>query len=332
VNPNLAPKAQRVQYAFGRSYKPSLIMNGMDLRHLSYFVAVAEEESFTRAARRLYVSQPALSQRVRKLEDELGARLFERRGRDIELTEAGRALLEGAYGMERAINAAREAAGVGAGRLRVGFVEYANHAVLPELLGVFRRLRPDAELEYREGCTAEQVGALREGEIDVGFVGLPLEDRSGLLLQRVARVELMAALPEGHRLATRRAVTLADLAEESFLLFPRDFNPGYYDYLVGRCHEAGFQPEIVRGADRRPYSRATLDRMVASGLGVDLHVPAATHPNSAPPPGVVLKPLRGRAPALELAAAWRRGHGSGILREFLRVVREVAADEAGGAR
>jgi len=224
----------------------------MDLRHLSSFVAVAEEGSFTRAARRLYVSQPALSQRIRKLEDELGARLFERRGRDVELTEAGRALLEGAYGMERAIEAAREAAGVGTGRLRVGFVEYANHAVLPEVLGAFRRLRPDAELEYREGSTAEQVGALREGEIDVGFVGLPLEDSSGLLLQRVARVVLMAALPEGHRLATRRAVSLADLAGERFLLFPREFNPGYYDLLVGRCREAGFDPEVVRGADPRP--------------------------------------------------------------------------------
>jgi DNA-binding transcriptional LysR family regulator len=309
VDQNLAPKAQQVQYAFCCSHKPSLIMNGMDLRHLSYFVAVAEEGSFTRAARRLYVSQPALSQRVRKLEDELGARVFERRGRDVELTEAGRALLEGAYGMERAIEAAREAAGVGVGRLRVGFVEYANHAVLPEVLGVFRRLRPDAQLEYREGCTAEQVGALREGEIDVGFVGLPVADSSGLLLQRVARVELMAALPEGHRLATRRAVALAELAEERFLLFPREFNPGYYDYLVGRCRGAGFDPEVVRGEDPRPYSRATLDRMVASGLGVDLHVPAASHPNSAPPPGVVLKPLSGTAPALELAAAWRRGIG-----------------------
>src|SRR5215217_2483391 len=119
---------------------------------------------------------------------------------------------------------------------------------------------------------------------------------------------------------------------ERFLLFPREFNPGYYDYLVGRCREAGFEPEVVRRADPRSYSRATVDRMVASGLGVDLHVPAASHPNSAPPPGVVLKPLRGRAPALKLAAAWRRGHGSGILREFLRVVREVAADDAGGAR
>ena len=306
-------------------------MSAMDLRHLSYFVAVAEEGSFTRAARRLYVSQPALSQRVRKLEDELGARLFDRRGRDIELTEAGRALLEGAYAMQRAINAAREAAGVGAGRLRVGFVEYANHAVLPEVLGAFRRLRPDAQLEYREGCTAEQVGALREGEIDVGFVGLPLEDRTGLLLERLARVELMAALPEGHRLATGQAVALAELADERFLLFPREFNPGYYDYLVGRCREAGFDPEVVRGADPRPYSRATVDRMVASGLGVDLHVPAASHPGSAPPPGVVLKPLLGTAPALELAAAWRREHQPGILHEFLRVVREIAADEAKGA-
>ncbi len=251
-------------------------MIAMDLRHLSYFVAVAEEGSFTRAARRLYVSQPALSQRVRKLEDELGAALFYRRGRHVELTEAGRTLLEGAYGMERAINAAREAAGVGAGRLRVGFVEYANHAVLPEVLRVFRRLRPDAQLEYREGCTAEQVGALREGEIDVGFVGLPLEDRSGLLLERVARVELMAALPQGHRLAARQAVALGELADERFLLFPRDFNPGYYDYLVGRCREAGFDPEVVRGGDPRLYSRATVDRMVASGLGVDLHVPASS--------------------------------------------------------
>jgi DNA-binding transcriptional LysR family regulator len=242
------------------------------------------------------------------LENELGARVFERQGRDVELTEAGRALLEGVYGMERAINAAREAAGVGTDRLRVGFVEYANHAVLPEVLGAFRRLRPEAQLEYREGCTTEQVGALREGEIDVGFVGLPLEDRSGLLLQRVARVELMAALPEGHRLATRRAVALAELADERFLLFPREFNPGYYDYLVGRCREAGFDPEVVRGADPRSYSRATLDRMVASGLGVDLHVPASSHPNSAPPPGVVLKPCWVR----RRRWSWRRLGDEGI--------------------
>ena len=215
--------------------------------------------------------------------------------------------------------------------MRVGFVEYANHAVLPDVLRVFRQLRPDAELEYREGCTAEQVGALREGEIDVCFVGLPLEDRSGLLLERVARVELMVALPEGHRLATRQTVALGELADERFLLFPRDFNPGYYDYLVGRCREAGFDPEVVRGGDPRLYSRATVDRMVTSGLGVDLHVPAASHPGFAPPPGVVLKPLRGTAPALELAAAWRRGHRPAILREFLRVVREIEAGDAEGA-
>lgn len=111
-----------------------------------------------------------------------------------------------------------------------------------------------------------------------------MEVSSGLLLQRVAWVELMAALPEGHRLATRREVALAELAGERFLLFSRDFNPGYYDYLVGACREAGFDPEVVRGADPRPYSRATVDRMVTSGLGVDLHVPAASRPNSAPPP------------------------------------------------
>ena len=310
---------------FRLKHKHVLIMFVMDLRHLPYFVAVAEEGSFTRAARRLYMSQPALSQRVRKLEEEFGAELFVRRGRAVELTGAGHMLLEGARGMDRAVSVAREVAGVGDGRLRVGFVEYANHIVLPEVLKMFRRLRSDAILEYREESTADQVEALREDKIEVGFVGLPLEDCTGLTLERVARVDLVAALPEGHRLAARPAIALRELADERLLLFPRRFNPGYYDYLVGYCREAGFDPKVVRGEDPRMYSRATVDRMVASGLGVDLHVPAAaSYPGSAPP-GIVLKPLLGAAPVLELAAARRRGKCSPLLREFLRVVRENAA-------
>ena len=311
----------------------------MELRHLRYFVAVAEESSFSRAAGRLYMTQPALSQQVHKLEVELGVELFRREGRRVELTEAGEVLLEDARRvlaqLEQTVRRVREVSGVEGRRLRVSFPEYANHTLVADVLQVFRKRHPDVELEEHEMFllqqTPRQVGGLRDGTLDVGFLLLPVEDAGDLALERVLGIELVAALPESHLLAARREVPVRALAGERLILFSRKFHPNSYDYIVDCCREAGFEPNVVQRNEPQLYSGATTYRMVASGAGVG--VVAMPMVAASRPVGVVFRPLREPTPVLQLAAAWRREDPSPSLGAFLEVVRELVREEevrAGG--
>src|SRR3954453_15892050 len=203
----------------------------MELRHLRYFVAVAEELHFGRAARRLQLAQPPLSRQIQGLEQELGVRLLERTKRHVELTPAGKVFLEHARKLlteaDHAVAAARRAARGEIGRLAIGFVGAATYSALPELLRVFHTRFPDVELVLYEMTSAHQHDALREGRIEVGFVRPAIPDDT--LARRVARGEpLVAALPAGHRLARRdEPIPLSDLAGEPFILFPRDPRPSF---------------------------------------------------------------------------------------------------------
>jgi DNA-binding transcriptional LysR family regulator len=301
----------------------------MELRQLRYFVAVAEELNFGRAAGRVYLSQPALSQQIQKLEEDLGVTLFHRTKRRVELTEAGQVLLEGAHQVlmqvEQTVRVVREAGGAESSRLRVGFPEYANHTSVAEILQAFRKRYPDVELEEHEMFllqqTPRQVSGLRNGTLDVGFLLLPVDD-DALALERVLRIELVAALPEGHPLTAGKEVPMRALVGERLILFSRRFHPNSYDYIVDCCKEAGFSPNVVQRNEPQLYSGPTTYRMVASGAGIGIVVPPLALGSRLP--GVVFRPLREPTPTLDLVAAWRRNDSSPNLRAFLEVVREFA--------
>jgi len=302
----------------------------VELRQLRYFVAVAEEANFSRAAGRMYLSQPALSQQIRKLERELGVDLFRRSKNHVELTESGQALLEGARRalvlVEQAAREAREVGGAEARHLKVGFPEYANYTPVADALQIFRRRYPYVELEEHETFTLQetlqQTDKLHRGTLDVDFMLRPEEDEM-LEVEHVLDIELVAALPEGHPLADPDAVSMKDLSEERLILFSRRFHPRSYDYVVGCCRRAGFEPKVVQRKEPQLYSGATTYRMVASGLGIGIVARPVVSADR--PYDVVFKPLRDPAPALELVAAWRRDDTSSNLQSFLEVVRELAS-------
>ena len=304
----------------------------MELRQLKYFVAVAEELNFGRAAGRVYLSQPALSQQIRKLEEDLGVTLFYRTKRQVELTEAGQALLEGArqalVQIEQTVRAVREAGGLESSRLQVGFPEYANHTPVAEILRIFQKRYPSVGLEQHEWFllqhTLQLVARLRDGTLDVGFLLLPVDDDT-LAHEHVLRIEIVAAIPEDHPLAAEGEVPLRALANERLILFSRRFHPMHYDHIVECCREAGFNPDIVQKNEPQVYSGPTTYRMVASGVGIGIVVPPLVITSR--PPGVVFRPLREPTPTLDLVAAWRRDDRSANLQAFLEVIREFAPVE-----
>jgi DNA-binding transcriptional LysR family regulator len=303
----------------------------MDLRSLRYFVAVAEELNFSRAAGRMYLSQPALSQQIRKLERELGVSLFRRTRNQVELTEAGRVLLSGARRVlvlvEQTARGVREVGGAEAHHLRVGFPEYANYTPVADALQTFRRRYPYVELEEHETFTLQetlqQIDKLRGGTLDLGFMLRPEEDES-IALEHILDIELVAALPEGHPLAGRDVIPMGELSDDRLILFSRGFHPRCYDYVVGCCREAGFEPKVVQRKEPQLYSGATTYRMVDSGIGVGIVakpvVSGYKHYD------VIFKPLRDPAPSLDLVAAWRREDFAPNLQAFMEVVRELAPD------
>ncbi|CAN5805888.1 LysR family transcriptional regulator [soil metagenome] len=302
---------------------------------MKYFVAVAEELNFSRAAGRMYLSQPALSQQIRKLETELGVSLFHRTKNHVELTEAGLALLEGARRVlvlvEQTAREAREVGGAEAPRLKVGFPEYANHTPIADALQTFRRRYPYVELEEHETFTLQetlqQIDKLRKGTLDIGFMLRP-EEEDLISIERVLEIELVAALPEGHPLAGRDEVYMRELSDERLILFSRSFHPRCYDYVVGCCKEAGFEPRVVQRKEPQLYSGPTTYRMVASGIGVG--IVARPMVSGHRQYDVVFKPLRDPTPVLDLVAAWQRDDLSSNLQAFLEVLRELAPDAAKG--
>ena len=250
----------------------------MELRHLRYFVAVAEEGHVTRAAERLGIQQPPLSQQIRALETELEVQLFRRKPRGVELTQAGEALLGEARGIldrvEHATAAARRTARGEAGRIGLGFTSSASfHPLVPRAIRAFREAHPLVALSLEEAGTAELVEGLSAERIDAAFVRSPIGPAAELTVHSVLEEEMVAALPAGHRLAGNAATSrmpLADLAAETFILYRRPLGPGLYDAIIAACQRAGYSPQIGQEA---PRMLSTLS-LVAAGLGVTL-IPAS---------------------------------------------------------
>jgi len=291
----------------------------MDLRRLRYFTTVAEERHFGRAARRLRIAQPPLSRQIQALEEELGFRLFERSSRHVRLTPAGEALLAGTprvfEAVDLAIRDARRAAAGQAGRLVVGYPSSVAFTGLVEILRAFRARSPDVEVVLRELPPQEQIDALLDGRMDVGFVRAPV-DQPELATRIVRRETLVVALPEDHPLAKRERIPLELLTREPFVTFPRTRGAAFFDMLMRLCHEAGFTPRIVQEAPQ-----LDLVSLVAAGFGVAI-VPGSVR--AARRPGVVFRAIKG-SPRADLLVVWPR-HSDvrlPVVRDFLEVVERV---------
>lgn len=291
----------------------------MELRHLRYFVAVAEERHFGRAAARLRIAQPPLSRQIQALEQEIGFVLFERTRRQVELTSAGEVLLTHARrvfeAVELAVHEAQRASRGERGRIVVAYPSTFAYSGLSELVRAFRSKFPAVEVVLRELSPQYQVDALRNGDIDVGFVRAPFRE-PGLTSELVRSEPLVAALPSGHPLAARKVIPLGLLAKEPFVLFPRVRGPAYFDQLMRLCHVAGFTPRIVQEAPQ-----LDIVSLVAAGLGVSLLPSSVRKIRRA---GIALRPIVG-GPRTELLVAWSERSTSAVLREFLEVVRRCAS-------
>ena len=294
----------------------------LELRHLRYFVAVAEELHFGRAARRLGITQPPLSLQIQRLETELGVRLFERTNRRVELTPAGKALLaEGRHVLadfDNAANAARRAARGETGSLTVAFAASVMFLSLPRIIRRFRAQFPSVRLELRELPTGSQIVALRNGELDIGFLREPPPDAE-LTTETVMREELLLALSKRHALASRKRLRLVDVANEDFVLFPRDLAPGLHAHVLAVCAEAGVHPRIVQ-TSRELYTTVSL---VEAGLGVTI-IPASVRQMGWR--GVRYYPIRSPSAVTRIDAAWRSDNASPILPAFVEIARSEARD------
>jgi DNA-binding transcriptional LysR family regulator len=286
----------------------------MELRHLRYFVAVAEELHFGRAAERLMIAQPPLSQQIQRLEREIGVRLLNRTKRRVELTEAGRLFLDEArraldHAARGALVAQRAARGE-VGRLRIGFVGSASYSILPAVLRGFRQQHPGVELSLQELTTSQQLDALIDRRIDVAFVRRPPQ-RAGITARVLIEEDFMVALPRTHALGSRSRIALAELANDRFIVFPRVLAAGLYDCVVSACQAAGFSPQIVQETTQTPV----MIGLVAAGLGVAL-VPASVRifkwDNVA---YIALRPPR---PTTNIVLAWRSTEESQAVQAFFR--------------
>jgi DNA-binding transcriptional LysR family regulator len=292
----------------------------MELRHLRSFLAVAEELHFGRAATRLHISQPPLSQQIRRLEDEIGARLFRRTKRRVELTPAGQAFLIEARqtlaGAERAIRAAQRAERGELGELVVGYVTSATYGALPDVIRMFRKRFPEVDLKLQNLRSVQQRHALVDRQIDVGLVRPQVADPR-LSYEALWRESVVVALPANHALTRRTIVEVSALATEVFVLARPEETVGFHDAVFALCRRAGFTPRVAHGV---PDVQAAI-ALVAAGLGIS-PVPAAVQGFKRK--GVVYRSLRPQTLRIEMGLAWRRDDDSAVVQQFRRVARETA--------
>lgn len=292
----------------------------MELRHLSAFITVAEELHFGRAAKRLQMAQPPLSQQIRQLEKELGVQLFERNTRSVRLTSAGESFLAPARtvldDLGIAVRTAKAAGRGEYGRVTVGFAGASSHESLPLLTRAVRAAHPGLEL-VMQGQTYANVALAKvaDGSLDLGFVRLPIA-RPGVEARVIGEEELVCALPSDHPLACRSRIPVEVLAGDPFVTFPAGAGSTVRDATVRACEAAGFHPRVVQEA---PDSYTIL-ALVAAGVGVTLTLSSCQHIQQH---GLVYRPLAGPPVRLQAALAWRPDNPCAALRTVLAVAEEA---------
>jgi DNA-binding transcriptional LysR family regulator len=294
----------------------------IELRHLRYFVAVADECHFTRAAERLGIGQPPLSQQIQILEREIGTPLFKRLPRGVSLTDAGKSLLVDARAIlgdvTRAGDHARRAARGELGRVRIGMINSAPfHPFVPRVIREFGLRYPKVALSLEEKSTPALAAAVLDEQVDVAFVRPPLGEELRLVAQPLFDEEVLIALPQGHPLTEYLSLPLDALAAEPFVLFPRPVGAGFYDDIISACQRAGFSPHIVQETSQI----TSIVNLVAAGLGVSV-VPASMQQVHSE--GVTYRSIFGDDLKARMCLIHRRDeHESVIIANLLSVIDEV---------
>ena len=297
----------------------------MELRHLRYFVVVAEELHFTRAAERLGIGQPPLSLQIQRLEREIGAQLLRRLSRGVELTEAGALLLESARQIlglvDRTCADVQRLSRGEIGHLRVGFAGATYfQPLVPALIREYRSRHPDVVLSPEQSNTPALVDGLLAGRVDAAFIRPPIVSATELEVELLVKEDMVVVLPHTHPLAQSGAsVPLSALAAETFILFPRAIGAGLYDAITSACQRAGFMPRLGQEAPQI----MSIVPMVGAGFGVSI-VPRST--SQIRTDEVVCLPIAGDSPKAPISLAWRRNDPSPVVRRFLAVARQMARD------
>jgi DNA-binding transcriptional LysR family regulator len=293
----------------------------MELRHLKYFVVVAEERHFTRAAERLGMAQPPLSQQIRKLEHEIGALLFRRLTRGVELTDAGRVLYEDAKRIvdqvELAKIRAQSAARGQTGHIRVGFASsVVFHPVIAEIVRAYRETHPDVRLSPSESNVAALIEDLLAERIDLAIIRQTAQESERVKIEPLFDEDMVIVLPPQHRLAGETSISLQSLAQETLIMFPRSIAPVLYDEVMSACQRAGFSPQL--GQESTQVASAV--SMVAAGFGVSI-VPHSIRQVAAT--GVTYHAIDGPGPRAQIVIAYRSTEFSKVVRDFLGVAQRL---------
>jgi DNA-binding transcriptional LysR family regulator len=297
----------------------------VELRHLRYFIAVAEELNFSRAAQRMHMAQPPLSAAIRQLERDLGVDLFVRTTREVKLTEAGRAFLDGARrtlaDAERAAENAKRAAAGELGQLRIAYSWSTRFETLPALGRAFRARHPDVELLAQELWNARMPAAFASGSIDVALSVCP-EIAAELELAPIRNERLVVLLPEAHPLAREEAIPLSALADEEFIVFPREIAPRLHDAFMAIYRRGGFEPRVRNESFHTGWD-----------LGVLAEIPAvAMAPRTVTaglPDGIMAVAISEPTDSLETCLVWRADDSSPAIAAFVAVARSVFATLTG---
>jgi len=298
----------------------------MEIRHLRYFVAVAEDLNFRRAAERLAMAQPPLSQQIHALEEELGVLLFDRARRQVRLTTAGRVFLEDARDIlarsERAVGRARRADRGELGQLTVGYTSLFHYPFFRDALRLYRVRYPGVEVILRDLVTIEQMRRLHTNTLDISFATYASFAITSLELEQLAyecilREPVVAVLPTDHCLAGRVPLPLAALADEPWIWFAHPFDPTTYDYMTRLFEQAGFRPTVAQEVNQ---AQLFID-LVAAGMGVSLVPRSAARSGGG---GVVYLAIAAPTPTVECDIVWRRDNTSPLVQAFLGVVRDTA--------
>src|SRR3954468_3622077 len=290
----------------------------MELRHLRYFVAVAEELHFRRAAERLHVAQPAVSEQIRKLEDELGVRLLNRTQRSVSLTDAGAAMLDEArrvlHMADRAMAVARDTSTSAATRLRVGYLPDSLPTVVPRALQELGRTMPNVQVSLETGAARNLIEEVRAGRLDAAVVSLPAPT-AGLTRTLLGSQSAVVAMPVMHSHATEDAIDLERLAPERIVMLPREVNPAFYDGVLSICRDAGISPAIIHTLEPR-VELALL--AVSSGAGLAILPESAAA--SVVVPGIRFVPLEATKPVCESAVLTQAGAADVATRAFVNAL------------
>jgi DNA-binding transcriptional LysR family regulator len=296
----------------------------MELRHLRYFIAVADELSFSRAAARLQMAQPPLSQQIQALEAELGVKLFDRTKRPLQITLAGQALLEDARAtllqLEQAVHKTQRIHQGELGYLTVGFTSSIANGILPNILRTFRQKYPEVKLILREENCRFQIQGLRDRQTDIIFIYQNFEADRAPDLEGISLLQepLVVVLPQNHPLAKQAKIALIDLAGEDFVMPLYQVAAGLSEQIYYHCAQAGFVPQVAQEA----IFMVTILGLVAGEIGISI---LPSNVENLRRQGVVYRPIEGQPAINELTAMWRRNDSSIILQQFLSMTQAVLA-------